>query len=102
VDSVVEVCIAEISASASAAPFSVGVVSFVIKRNLGELISPEFVQSGRWSVRGARIRRNQATSLVAARRSVTDAKLASDGIFHLVGFALNRSGRHLSLSLAEP
>jgi hypothetical protein len=95
-DSVVSVCIAASRAAASADPFSVGVVSFVITRNLEKLISPEIIQSGRWSSRGARVRRNQATSLVAARRSGIDAKLALNGVFRLsrVALLLNPNGRH--------
>ena len=97
------VCIAASSAAASAAPFSVGVVSFVIERNLGELISPEIIQSGRWSGRGAWIRRNQATSLVAARRCVTEAELALHGSHPCSrALLLSRNGRHLCLSWARP
>src|SRR5690349_10163101 len=102
-DSVVSVCIAASRAAASAEPFSVGVVSFVITRNLEELISPEIIQSGRWSSRGARIRRNQATSLVAARRSGIDAELTPDGFFRLTHVArLVPNGRHYFPELARP
>ncbi|HSD88158.1 MAG TPA: hypothetical protein VLB44_11610 [Kofleriaceae bacterium] len=94
-DSVVSVCIAASIAAASAAPFSVGVVSFVITRNLEELIRPEIIQSGSWSSRGAGIRRNQATSLVAARRSGIDAKLALHSVVVvLAGVALCRNRSH--------
>src|SRR3569623_247426 len=65
---------AAIIAAASATPFSVGVVPFVIDQNLAVRIS-EVIQSECWSGRGARVRRTQATSLVAAGRSGTEAEL---------------------------
>jgi hypothetical protein len=65
---------AAIIAAASATPFSVGVVPFVIDQNLAVRIS-EIIQSERWPGRGAGIRRNQATSLVAAGRGGAEAEL---------------------------
>jgi hypothetical protein len=73
---VVSFAIAAIIIAASATPFSVGVVPFVIDQNLAVKLS-EIIQSERWSGRGAGIRRNQATSLVAARRGASEAKLAT-------------------------
>jgi hypothetical protein len=59
-------------AAASAEPVSlVGVVPFVIVRNLQFVVS-EVIQSEGWSNCGARIRRNQTTSLVAAGRGGFD------------------------------
>ena len=53
------VVIAASSAALSAAPFSVGVVSFVILiPNLASIVA-EIIQSDGWSGHGARIRRNE-------------------------------------------
>jgi hypothetical protein len=70
----------------------VGVVPFVIDQNLALRIS-EIIQSERWPGRGAGIRRNQATSLVAARRGASEAKLG-DHVIVLAGSALRGSNQH--------
>src|ERR1700733_6768147 len=71
----------------SDAPFSaLGIVSFVIERNLLVQLLSEIIQSERWSARGARIRRNQATSLVAAGRGTTENdQHVGHGFFVLAG-----------------
>src|SRR6185312_10887350 len=79
---VVSLIVAAIIAAASDAPVSaLGIVSFVIERDFLVRVLSEIVQSERWSARGARIRRNQATSLVAAGRCATedDTQRVRDG-----------------------
>src|ERR1700689_3374776 len=84
-------------AAVSATPFSVGVVPFVILKNLGAVVS-EIIQSEGWSGCGARIRRNQATSLVAAGRCTVevkrDAELTLHDVVVLAGADLRRSRDH--------
>jgi hypothetical protein len=63
----------------SAATLSWGTVSFVIVQNL----------SSQYKTRGAGIRRNQATSLVAALRGATEAQLAISELFDRQQVALN-------------
>ncbi|HTR51752.1 MAG TPA: hypothetical protein VMJ10_13645 [Kofleriaceae bacterium] len=82
-------------AAASAAPVSVGVVSFVIFANLVEVLS-EIFQSELWSGRGAEIRRNQATSLVAARRCVSEAQRARH-IIVLARSTLGGNSQHVAI-----
>jgi hypothetical protein len=71
-----------ISLASSAEPSWVGVVPFVIIRNF-QFEIPEVIQSEGWSERGARIRRDQTTSFVAAGRGATEAEFFVERRNHL-------------------
>jgi len=102
---VVSLIVAAIIAAASDAPVSaLGIVSFVIERDFLVRVLSEIVQSERWSARGARIRRNQATSLVAAGRCATedDTQRVRDGFVVLAGGRRRKIGHKRSCSWREP
>jgi hypothetical protein len=68
------------------------------------MVLSEIIQSERWSVRGARIRRNQATSLVAAGRCATegDTQCVRDSFVVLACGRRRKIGHKKTWKLREP